>query len=156
MLNNRGILTVTKEFSWDCAHMLAGHDGLCRNLHGHTYKMLVTVTSANKDTVTAGPKKDMLIDFKDLKNVVNDILVSKLDHAFVANENTASAFEQSIIRACENFEGKMYLLPARPTAEVMIQIFAEKLQVALAAVGIELVHIRLFETPTSYADWEVM
>jgi len=74
------MITVTKEFSFDCAHMLTGHEGPCKNLHGHTYKLQVEVTSYS-GVQEEGPSKGMIVDFKDLKQIVKELIVDKLDHS---------------------------------------------------------------------------
>ena len=65
-------ITITKEFTWDMAHMLAGHLGLCKNLHGHTYKMHVKVCS-KEDSVCE--RQDMVMDFKDLKEIIKEKII---------------------------------------------------------------------------------
>ena len=60
------IVRISKEFNFDMAHALLGYDGLCKNIHGHSYTLVVTVTGAPVNDVNS-PKNGMLIDFKDLK-----------------------------------------------------------------------------------------
>lgn len=76
---------ISKEFSFDMAHLLDGHDGKCQNLHGHTYKLQVEIA----DTLhQCGAKKAMVIDFADLKAVVKKAVLEPLDHAFIYDENS--------------------------------------------------------------------
>lgn len=60
-------MKITKIFTFDSSHMLDGHDGKCQNLHGHTYKLEITVSD---DPVRGGPKDGMVMDFTDLKAIV--------------------------------------------------------------------------------------
>lgn len=63
----------TKEFTFDSAHQLVGHDGKCANLHGHTYRLEVAL----KDTpiIPEGPKEGFVMDFGDLKRIVKENIV---------------------------------------------------------------------------------
>ena len=69
-----------KEFTFDMAHMLDGHDGKCQNLHGHTYILQVEISGSLKES---GAKKGMVMDFSDLKNIVKTHILDKMDHAFI-------------------------------------------------------------------------
>ena len=82
------MITVTKTVRFDAAHVLTNHQGLCKNLHGHTYRVDISVTQA------AGDVRDMVIDFKDLKKIATEIICDRFDHAFVYN--TASEGEREI------------------------------------------------------------
>jgi len=120
-------ITVTRRFSFDAAHYLPGHQGKCQNLHGHTYQLEVTV--GRDGLLAAGSSEGMVIDFSDLKEMVSKLVVDPLDHQ------------------CLND-----LLPYRPTAENMVNHFFDVLSSALEGSGVELVRIRLWESPDSYAE----
>jgi 6-pyruvoyltetrahydropterin/6-carboxytetrahydropterin synthase len=149
---------VSKEFQWAMAHMLDGHEGLCQNLHGHEYKLIVTVTSKDADINDKrripAPVIGMVVDFKELKSVVNRLIVNKLDHTLMLNGYTKDAFEQGLINLADECHKKHEVVDYRPTAENMVQDFAEQLQEAFEPTRIRLVRLRLYETPTSYAEWE--
>lgn len=120
-------ITITRHFSFDAAHYLPGHDGKCQNLHGHTYKLEVTV---GRDSLIEGGSSDgMVMDFGTLKPIVNKLIVDPLDHQCL-NE----------------------LLPYRPTAENMVNHFFDVLEPVLEGFGVQLVRLRLWETPDSYAE----
>lgn len=121
-------ITVTRRFTFDAAHYLPGHDGKCQNLHGHTYFLDVTVGRPG-GLIQGGSSDGMVIDFSDLKSIIGKLVVDPLDHQCL-NE----------------------LLPYRPTAENMANHFFDVLSSALASYEIELVRIRLWETPDSYAE----
>lgn len=142
---------VTKEFQFDCAHMLAQHKGLCRNLHGHTYKMEVTVT--RERLVTAGPEEGMVMDFQVLKDIVKKLIVDVMDHATVIYSYSNDEFENQLEHLLIQHDKKMVQLPYRPTAENMAKDFIHRLNdcVELQLLHIQVTKIKLYETPTSYA-----
>ena len=78
------MLTVTKSFKFDAAHVLTNHQGLCKNLHGHTYHVQASVTQSPDDT------SDMVIDFKDLKTTCEEVITTRFDHAFLYNSTSAA------------------------------------------------------------------
>ena len=138
------VVRVTKEFTFEMAHALDCHDGKCRNIHGHSYHLSVTV----KGTPIANdqdPKNGMIIDFGDLKKVVKDQIVNQYDHALVLWEH--SPFNADTIR---NHTEKLILHPFQPTCENLILFFAERLKNTLP---LHLVSLKLRETATSYAEW---
>jgi 6-pyruvoyltetrahydropterin/6-carboxytetrahydropterin synthase len=146
-------LQVTKEFSWAMAHMLTNHDGLCKNLHGHTYKMSVTVQRRFEDhvVVKTGSSQDMVVDFKDLKEIVENEIVSPLDHSFVY-WTKGGALELEIANACMRHKAKVKAFEFRPTAELMAANFFEVLEAQFLEVGLVLICVKVWETPTAYAE----
>lgn len=157
--------TITKEYIWDMSHMLAGHGGLCKNIHGHTYKMEVTVARKDGDVIdvrcdgACSPAHGMVIDFKDLSNIVKELVVKPLDHAFMGWKDTCSAEEQEIIDVLKRHGLKTYLVDYRPTAENMAKDFFIKIQNQLDALehngNLEVVSVKIWETPTSYAVYSL-
>ncbi|MFU2143714.1 6-carboxytetrahydropterin synthase QueD [Gallibacterium anatis] len=139
------MLKVAKEFSFDMAHLLDGHDGKCKNLHGHTYKLQVIVSG---ETENSGAKKGMVIDFSDLKKVVNDLIISPMDHAFIYDQS--SEREIKIAQLLQQLNSKTFALPMRSTAENLAQFIFQRLK---ENVGFHLHSIRLWETPTSFAEY---
>jgi len=134
-------MKVTKEFTFDMSHMLAGHPGLCKNVHGHTYKLQVTV----EDELVDG----MVIDFKDLKNIVNGLVVDRCDHAFMYNKNSEDAAEHAIANELRSYNKKMVVVNFRPTAENMVHWIHSTLR---RDGNLFPQKVRLYETPTSYAE----
>lgn len=139
------MLKVAKEFSFDMAHLLDGHDGKCKNLHGHTYKLQVIVSG---ETENSGAKKGMVIDFSDLKKVVNDLIISPMDHAFIYDQS--SEREIKIAQLLQQLNSKTFALPMRSTAENLAQFIFQRLK---ENVGFHLHSVRLWETPTSFAEY---
>jgi len=147
-------MKITKEFNWHMAHRLNDHKGLCNNIHGHTYKLIVEVERTTEEKVIKDDKssKDMVIDFTDLKNAVNEVIVDKFDHSLVIYEKDEDG--KSIAEfAKEKIKQKVLYLPCRTTAERMAQWMYDELNEYLLSLGygIKCTKIELYETPTSKA-----
>ena len=141
------VIRISKEFNFDMAHALLGYDGLCKNIHGHSYTLVVTVIGAPiRDN--ASPKDGMLIDFKDLKNIIKQHIIDRFDHALVLNRATPGDLLDMLIK---NYD-KIDLVDYQPTTENMIADMAEKIG-ALLPKNLKLFSLRLRETPSSYAEW---
>lgn len=138
-------LRLTKEFRFEGAHALTGYDGKCRHIHGHSYILYVTVkgTPSNPDGT---PKSGMLIDFTDLKRIVNERIIDRFDHALILRDSAPISGE--IARAY----GRVVTVPFQPTCENLITHFAETIRTGLPA-GVTLHSLRLHETATSYVEW---
>ena len=141
------IIKITKQFSFEMAHALRNYDGLCRNIHGHSYKMDITLAGQPLHDETS-PKNGMVMDFGDLKKLVNEEIISLLDHALVLNAKTDA---QLIAVLKQNYE-KIVTVDFQPTTENLLNFIANKLKTRLPE-NVKLCRIRLRETDTSYADW---
>ncbi len=141
-------IRVTKEFRFEMGHALHGYDGLCKNIHGHSYRLFVTVIGS-PITDKTDKKQGMVIDFGDLKRVVNDEIVNKFDHAIVLNETQKN--EVVKVDASPLFE-RYYLLPYQPTCENMVADFAQRIQKRLPK-DVTLFSLKMYETANSYAEW---
>jgi len=138
-------IRITKQFKMEMAHALHGYDGLCKNIHGHSYKLWVTLRGVVKDE--PGHKKDgMVLDFSLLKKMVKPLIIDKFDHSLVLNANSPhanidlSAFE------------KVFFLPYQPTSENLVNDFANIIRKQLPK-HIELYKLVLSETANSFAEW---
>ena len=144
------MLTATKEFTFDCAHRLMGHNGLCRNVHGHTYRLQVTIRYLNEkedQTLRGGSSDGMVMDFKFLKGIVTQHIISEYDHAYVCE-----TVEEDVVAALLNeMRMRVVEMGRRPTAENMALHFAEILRGELPLFT-HLVSVRVWETPTSFAE----
>ena len=140
-------IRISKEFNFDMAHALLGYDGLCKNIHGHSYTLVVTVKGTPIGDASS-PKTGMLIDFKDLKNIIKTRIVDRYDHALVLNSDTPAALLEAMM---QNYE-KIILTDYQPTTENMIADMAEAIR-DLLPPNLILFSLRLRETPTSYAEW---
>jgi 6-pyruvoyltetrahydropterin/6-carboxytetrahydropterin synthase len=128
--------------------MLEGYDGLCREIHGHSYRLFVTI-KGEPQSDTESPKLGMVMDFGLLKRIVNEQIVERLDHSFMMR-NTLTA-EQVATELGYRFS-KIVLTDYQPTCENMLADFAERLLEALPD-EVELYSLRLHETATSFAEW---
>ena len=138
-------LRITKEFRFEGAHALLGYNGKCRNIHGHSYILYVTVKGEPlKDNSDSG--NGMVIDFKLLKDIVNTNIIDKFDHALVLEEGTPLSAELS-----QEYPN-VILTNFRPTTENLICFFAHTLKEHLPN-GAELFSLRLHETASSYIEW---
>ena len=141
------MIRITKEFRFEMAHALYGYDGLCKNIHGHSYRLAVTVRGKVQHK-HGTPKDGMVLDFDILKSIVKPAIVNKYDHSLVLNINSPhadidlSAFD------------KVYYLPYQPTSENLVLDFAQTIKKQLPS-SIELYKVVLSETQTSFAEWNV-
>ncbi len=141
------IIKITKQFSFEMAHALRNYDGLCRNIHGHSYKMDITLAGQPLQDESS-PKNGMVMDFGDLKRLVNEEIISLLDHALVLNAKTD---RQLIETLKQNYE-KIVVVDFQPTTENLLGFIAQKIQSRLDS-AVKLCCVRLRETDTSYAEW---
>ena len=139
------VLRITKEFRFEGAHALPGYDGKCRNIHGHSYLMYVTVKGENLNG-TSSPKEGMVVDFKQLKAIVNENIVDVLDHALIMH--AVSPLSQELAQAYPN----VIMVDFQPSTENLICWFAQVLSDKLPQ-GVGLFSIKLYETAGSYAEW---
>lgn len=139
---------ITKEFTFETGHALYGYDGKCRNVHGHSYKLAVTVIGTPIDDMN-NVKHGMVIDFGDLKKIVKEEIVDPFDHATVFNKKTPHI---ELAKELAQRGHEVILADYQPTSENMILDFAEKIQKRLPG-NIKLHSLRLRETETSYAEW---
>jgi 6-pyruvoyltetrahydropterin/6-carboxytetrahydropterin synthase len=140
-------IRVTKTFSFDMAHALYGYDGPCKNIHGHTYSLSITLKGKVNQKMNH-PKNGMVIDFTDFKKNVVDNIISIYDHTLVLNKNSPHA---NIVGLTENFERIMYV-PFQPSCENLMLEFLALIQSKFPK-EITICKLKLEETPTSYSEW---
>jgi 6-pyruvoyltetrahydropterin/6-carboxytetrahydropterin synthase len=141
-------IRITKQFNFETGHALYGYDGKCKNVHGHSYKLSVTVFGtpiSDSNHVKYG----MVIDFKDLKDIVEGEIVDKFDHATVFNKNTPHV---ELANELQIRGHNVILVDYQPTSEMMIIDFSEKIKAKLP-LNIQLHSLKLQETGTSHAEW---
>lgn len=138
-------MKIAKRFRWEAAHRLPWHEGICRNLHGHSYRMVVEL-EGEPDA------RGMVLDFKHLKEALKP-LVESWDHAILAADSDAELLE--VIRQTS---WKHVVLPFDTTAENLSTYVADYLcenaGAMLRAHRVHLVRVRLEETETCYAEAE--
>lgn len=141
-------IRITKQFTFEAGHALYGYDGKCKNLHGHSYKLFVTVIGSPISD-PKNVKYGMVLDFGDLKKIVNEEIVDVFDHATVFNKNTPHLeLANELIKR----EHHVLLTDYQPTTEMMVIDFADKLKKRLPQT-IKLHSIKLQETDSSFAEW---
>lgn len=143
-----GNIRITKQFTFETGHALFGYDGKCRNVHGHSYKLSVTVIG-RPITDTSHVKLGMVIDFGDLKKIVKEEIVDEFDHATVFNKNTPHV---ELAKELSDRGHQVILADYQPTSENMVIDFAAKIKARLGK-NIELHSLKLQETDTSFAEW---
>ena len=141
-------IRITKQFSFETGHALYGYDGKCKNVHGHSYKLSVTVIGTpilDQSNVKFG----MVIDFSDLKKIVREEIVDLFDHASVFNKNTPHV---ELAEELKKRGHHVILVDYQPTSENMVIDFAKKISGRLPN-DILLHSLKLQETESSFAEW---
>lgn len=139
---------VTKEFIFEMAHALFNYDGPCKNIHGHTYRLQVSLIGCVNQNENHA-KNGMVVDFGDLKRVVNEEVIAKYDHSLVLNGSISASLRASAYAITE----KIHFVPFQPTCENLLLHFKNLIINKLSVNGNQLQELRLFETPTSWATW---
>ncbi|GAB3819103.1 6-pyruvoyl trahydropterin synthase family protein [Pontibacter rugosus] len=140
-------IRLTRLFTFEMAHALNGYDGACRHIHGHSYKLQVTIIGtplADK----ASPKNGMVLDFSDLKQLVQEAILNQLDHALLLADDSSP----ELIALLEKLHHKLELVSYQPTCENMLLDFKARLQKILPA-SVSLHSLKLWETQNSFAEW---
>ena len=141
-------IRITKKFTFETGHALFGHDGKCKNIHGHSYSLFVTVLG-RPISENSNPKFGMVMDFSDLKKIVKEEIVNPYDHATVFNKNSPHL---ELANDLKKRGHKIVLVEYQPTSEMLVIDFAEKIK-SLLPKNIELYSLKLQETATCYAEW---
>ena len=139
---------ITKEFSFEMSHALPGYDGACSQIHGHSYRLFVTV-KGSPQADTADPKYGMVMDFGMLKRIVNKSIVNRYDHALMIRATDGNA---DLIEALTRTMERVIVVDNQPTCENLVLDFAKTLSREFPA-NIALHSLRLHETATSFAEW---
>ena len=140
-------IRVTKEFHFEMAHALWNYDGACKNIHGHSYKLFITLIG---DPIPdpADHKFGMVIDFKDLKGLVKPAVVDYLDHSLLVFRQAEGPTLDEVRKMYE----KVHVVDFQPTCENLVLYIAQKVQKLLSG-NIQLHSVKLYETATSFAEW---
>ena len=141
-------IRITKQFSFETGHALYGYDGKCKNVHGHSYRLDVTVIGSPISDASH-VKFGMVIDFSDLKKIVKEDIVDVFDHATVFNKITPHI---ELAKELQDRDHNVLLVDYQPTSEMMVIDFSEKIKKRLPE-NIQLHSLKLQETATSYAQW---
>ena len=140
-------IRVTKEFRFEAAHALMGYDGPCKNIHGHSYQLSVTVIGSPVSD-SASTKLGMVMDFGDLKKIIKRQIIDPFDHALLLNSAISYEGLQNLGEPFTN----IVVVPYQPTSENFLLDFAKRIREFLPT-GVLLYSLRLRETSNSYAEW---
>ena len=141
------VIRVTREFTFEMAHVLRNYDGPCRNVHGHSYRLFVTLSGVPVNDKN-NPKNGMVIDFTDLKNIVLREIVNIFDHAVVVSAD----FDRDKTEMMSKTFGNTVIVDYQPTCENLVADFAGRIIKHLPS-GTKLHNLKLYETAKSYAEW---
>jgi 6-pyruvoyltetrahydropterin/6-carboxytetrahydropterin synthase len=141
------IIRVTKEFTFEMAHALWNYDGPCRNVHGHSYRLFVTISGVPINE-PGHSKNGMVIDFSDLKGIVKKEIINIFDHAVTVS----SFFDHEKLEMFSKMFGNTVLVDYQPTCENLVSDFADRISRNLPP-EIKLHSLKLYETATSFAEW---
>ena len=141
-------IRITKQFSFETGHALYGYDGKCKNVHGHSYKLSVTVIGS-PITDRSNVKFGMVIDFTDLKKIVKEEIVDQFDHATVFNGTTPHI---ELANELMTRGHHVILVDYQPTSENLVVDFSQRIINRLPE-GITLFSLKLQETDSSFAEW---
>jgi len=140
-------IRLTKEFRFEMAHALWNYDGLCKNIHGHSYILQVTVIGKPCNDEN-NPKFGMVMDFGDLKKIVKEEIVEPLDHSIMLSNKASLSGLLEIPQMSERY----HVMPYQPTCENLLLDFVQRVSNRLPP-GIALFSLKLHETGNSFAEW---
>ncbi|MFQ5446857.1 MAG: 6-pyruvoyl tetrahydropterin synthase family protein [Saprospiraceae bacterium] len=146
-MKNETKIRLTKSFTFEMAHALPGYDGACKNIHGHSYRLEVTVIGTPLQE-PGHPKDGMVMDFKDLKRIINDQVVNIFDHSLVL----PTGMPDNLLTALRQQFDNIVTLPFQPSCENLLLYFVQKIRPDMP-VRVELKWVRLYETANSFAEW---
>jgi 6-pyruvoyltetrahydropterin/6-carboxytetrahydropterin synthase len=141
------LIRITKEFRFEAAHALKGYDGPCRNIHGHSYALSVKVIGEPVSTADS-PKKGMVMDFSELKKIIQKNVIDPFDHALILS----SDYPDDVIKRSGEAFNNVVFVEYQPTSENLLIDFSARIR-NLLPHGIKLHSLILRETATSFAEW---
>jgi 6-pyruvoyltetrahydropterin/6-carboxytetrahydropterin synthase len=136
------IMKIAKEFNWEMGHRLPEHFGKCKNIHGHSYKMMVELDGDLNEN-------GMVMDYYDLKKIINPI-VENLDHAFMVYVE-----DIHVIEFLEKIKSKKVIVNFESTVENITRYFLSEIIKKDLPVNIHNIKVRVCETPDDYAEEEI-
>ena len=132
-------MKIAKEFRWEMGHRLPDHFGKCKNIHGHSYKMLVEF-SGELD------KSGMIIDYYDVKKIINPV-IEKLDHAFMVNKN-----DKVVLDFLEKMDSKRVVVDFESTTENICKYLLNEVSKTSLPENVKEIKVRVQETTKDYAE----
>ncbi|PRY12395.1 6-pyruvoyltetrahydropterin/6-carboxytetrahydropterin synthase [Pontibacter ummariensis] len=140
-------IRLTRRFTFEAAHALLRYDGPCRHIHGHSYKLEVTVIGTPL-VDEEHPKNGMVMDFGDLKQIVQEHIIARVDHALLLRADSSKDLKEALRKT----DQKLLLTPYQPTCENMLIDFKTRLLDILPA-HVTLHSLKLWETENAFAEW---
>ena len=134
-------MKIAKEFHWEMGHRLPEHFGQCKNIHGHSYNMIVEFEGELNE-------QGMLIDYYDVEEIINPV-IEKLDHAFMVNEN-----DKVVLEFLEKMNSKKVVVDFQSTAENICSYLLNKIREINLPDNIKKIKVRVQETSNDYAEEE--
>jgi len=135
-------MKIAKEFKWEMGHRLPEHFGLCKNIHGHSYKMIVELEGDLNE-------QGMVIDFYDVEKTINP-LVEKLDHAFMVKND-----DKPTLEFLEKMNSKKVVVNFDSTVENICKYISGEISSSKLPGNIRGIVVRVYETPDAYAEVKV-
>jgi 6-pyruvoyltetrahydropterin/6-carboxytetrahydropterin synthase len=132
-------MKIAKEFRWEMGHRLPEHFGKCKNIHGHSYRMIVELEGDVKDS-------GMLMDYYDLKKIVEPI-VEKLDHSFMVYKD-----DKEIISFLEKMKSKMIVVNFQSTVENICSYILNEIKKISFPQNVKRISVRIYEIADGYAE----
>jgi 6-pyruvoyltetrahydropterin/6-carboxytetrahydropterin synthase len=132
-------MKIAKEFKWEMGHRLPEHFGLCKNIHGHSYRMIVEFEGELDE-------QGMIIDFYDVEKMI-DLIIEKLDHAFMVSKN-----DEATIKFLEKVKSKKVVVDFNSTVENISKYLLEEISKAKLPGTVRKINVRVFETADDYAE----
>ena len=140
-------IRLTKEFRFEAAHALRGYDGPCKSIHGHSYKLTVTVSGTPIQDPDS-PKKGMVMDFGDLKEIIKKNIIDSFDHSLILNKD----YNLEDVKKIKDVFCNIVWVDYQPTSENMLIDFSKRIE-SLLPEGVRLFSLQLRETANSFAEW---
>lgn len=137
----RCVMKIAKEFHWEMGHRLPEHFGLCKNIHGHSYKMIVEFEGELDE-------RGIVIDFYDVEKIINPI-IEKLDHAFMVKDD-----DQITVELLEKLDSKKVVVDFFATVENICIYISDKIIKSNLPKNIKFIKVRVYETSEDYAEEE--
>ncbi|MCI0474516.1 MAG: 6-carboxytetrahydropterin synthase [Ignavibacteria bacterium] len=138
-------MKIAKEFRWEMGHRLPDHPGLCRNIHGHSYKMVVELEGEVL-------KNGMIIDFYNLGLIVKPI-IEKLDHAFLVNRRDSKVYDflkkNKMKMAAVDYSATVENICTDMLGRIVKEIRRKKVK------NISAISLKIYETPNSFAEMNI-
>lgn len=129
------------------AHALWNYDGACKNIHGHSYRLFVCLSGIPIDD-PGNSKFGMVLDFKDLKEMVKGPVVDYLDHSLVVYREV----DGEVLSSVKSLYEKVHVVDFQPTCENLVIFIVDTIR-KMIGTGLELSSVKLYETATSFAEW---